>query len=147
LVPNTGVDLHPCEVDFLMILPHTYPDNAEVILGECKDEGGTIDANDVENLRRVADLLPANRFKTYIVFAKLAPFTPEETALAKTLNGPYQQRVILLTAREIEPYDIYERTKKELGINSHGGSPRELARVTSQIYFAASPAAGSTSGE
>jgi len=95
LVPNAGIDLCPCEVDFLMILSHTYPRKAEVILGECKDKGGTIDANDVGNLRRVADLLPANRFETYIVFAKLAPFTPEEAALAKTLNGPYQQRVIL----------------------------------------------------
>jgi hypothetical protein len=145
LVPNAGIDLRPCEVDFLMILPHTYADKAEVILGECKDEGGAIDAKDVENMRHVADLLPANRFETYIVFAKLASFTPEEAALAKTLNGPYQQRVILLTPRELEPYDIYERTKKELGIDSRGGSPGELARVTSQIYFAASPAAGSTS--
>jgi hypothetical protein len=148
LAPNAGIDLRPCEVDFLMILPHTYADKAnkaEVILGECKDEGGTIDAKDVENMRHVADLLPANRFETYIVLAKLAPFTSEEAALAQTLNGPYQQRVILLTARELEPYDIYERTKKELGIDSRGGRPGELARVTSQIYFAASPVTGSTS--
>lgn len=145
LVPNAGINACLCEVDFLMILPHTYPDKTEVILGECKDEGGTIDANDVEQLRRVADLLPGNRFKTYIVFAKLAPFTPEEAALAKTLNGPYQQRVILLTSRELEPYDIYERTKKELGIDLYGGRPSELARVTNQIYFAKLPATGSTS--
>jgi hypothetical protein len=146
LVPKAGIDRRPCEVDFLMILPHTYADKAEVILGECKDEGGTIDARDVENMRHVADLLPANRFETYIVFAKLAPFTPEEAALAKTLNGPYRQRVILLTARELEPYDIYERTKTELGVDSRGGSPRELARVTSQIYFATSPVATPTPG-
>jgi len=44
LVPSAGIDLRPCEVDFLMILPHTYPHKAEVILGECKDQGGTIDA-------------------------------------------------------------------------------------------------------
>jgi len=69
----------------------------------------------------------------------------EEAALAMTLNGPYQQRVILLTARELEPNDIYELTKKELRIDSHGGWPGELARVTSQIYFTASPVTGSTS--
>jgi hypothetical protein len=62
------------------------------------------------------------------------------------LNGPYQQRVILLTARELEPYYIYERTKKELGVDLHGGSPGELARVTSQIYFAALPVAAQTPG-
>jgi hypothetical protein len=43
--------------------------------------------------------------------------------------------------RELEPYDIYERTKKELGVDSYGGSPEELAHVTSQIYFDPSPAA------
>jgi len=147
LMPNAGINGCLFEVDFLMILSRTYPDKANVILGECKDERGTIDTNDVEHLRRVADLLPTNRFKTYIVFAKLAPFTPEEIALAKTLNGPYQQRVILLIARELEPYDIYERTEKEFEIDSHGGWPGELARVTSQIYFAASPVMGSPSGE
>ena len=146
LVPNAGIDLRPCEVDFLMVLPRSYPDKAAVILGECKDEGGVIESNDVENLRRVADLLPANRFESYILFAKLAPFTSEEVALAKSLNGPYQQRVILLTARELEPYDIYERTKKELGVESYGGSPEELARVTSQIYFAAPPVLAATQG-
>ena len=30
---------------------------------------------------------------------------------------------------------MYERTSKELGINSHGGSAAELANITSQIYF------------
>jgi hypothetical protein len=59
--------------------------------------------------------------------------------LIKDLNEPFQQRVILLTARELEPYHIYDRTQKELGIESHGGSPRELAHVTSHIYFAQSP--------
>jgi len=45
---------------------------------------------------------------------------------------------ILLTARELEPYRIYERTKKELSIESYGNSPQELAKVTSQIYFSGS---------
>jgi hypothetical protein len=123
-----------------MILPRTFPDKAEVILGECKDEGGQIDANDIANLRRIADALPVNRFDVYILLAKLAPFSAEEITLARSLNGPYQRRVILLTARELEPYHIYERTQKELGITSYGGSPDELAAVTDHIYFAAQPA-------
>jgi hypothetical protein len=139
LVPNAGIDLPACEIDFLMLIPRTYPEKADLLIGECKDIGGAVDAKDVENLRRIADAVPANRFKTYIVFGKLAPFTPEEIALIKDLNEPFQQRVILLTARELEPYHIYDRTQKELGIESHGGSPRELAHVTSHIYFAQSP--------
>jgi hypothetical protein len=52
-----------------------------------------LDGTDVENLRGVADALAANRFEAYILFAKLAPFTPEEIALARTLNGEYQRRL------------------------------------------------------
>ncbi len=125
----------PCEVDLVVVIPGVYPDKAEVLFGECKDEGGTIDAVDIANLRRIADALPDHRFDAYILLAKLGPFTPEEIALARTLNGPYQQRVILLTARELEPYHIFERTHKELGIQSHGGSPSDLAAATSRIYF------------
>src|SRR5215510_9358428 len=48
LTPNAGVDLPSCEVDFVMILPRRDLDKAEIILGECKDEGGFVDSKDVE---------------------------------------------------------------------------------------------------
>ena len=53
--------------------------------------------------------------------------------------------MILLTARELEPYLIYERTKREFpNIRGYGGTPEDLAQTTSAIYFrAAGP--GSTS--
>jgi hypothetical protein len=124
-----------CEIDLFWLNPDTYPDPAQVILGECKDEGFPIDTRDVDNLRRIADALPAHRFETFILFAKLSPFTPDEITLAKTLNGPFQRRVILLTARELEPYHIYERTQQETDITLHGVSPDELAAVTDQLYF------------
>ncbi len=133
--PRSGVDLPACEIDFLGIIPGRSLDRAEVILGECKDEGGQIDANDVENIRRVADAFPRRRFDVFILFAKLAPFSDDEVALAKSLNGEYQQRVILLTDRELEPFHLYERTQAETGIVTHGGSLEECARVTSAIYF------------
>jgi hypothetical protein len=135
LIPKAGVILPACEVDFLMVIPDRLAQKPQVLLGECKDEGGRIDAEDVEHLRQVADALPWRQFDTYIVVAKLAPFTPEEIALVRTLNGPYQNRVILLTARELEPYHIYERTEAELGIQSYGDTPEELASVTARIYF------------
>jgi hypothetical protein len=95
----------------------------------------------VDNLRRIAEALPAKRFEHFILFAKLAPFTHDEIALARTLNGPYQRRVIMLTARELEPYHLYERTQKETGITAHGISPDELAAVTTQLYFTDPPPA------
>jgi hypothetical protein len=130
-----------CEVDLVVILPRTFPHKTEVILGECKDRGGQIDADDIANLRKIADALPANRFEVYILLAKLAPFSNNEIELARTLNGPYQRRVIMLTERELEPYHVYERAQKELGIPSYGGSPEELAAVTDHIYFS-EPATG-----
>jgi hypothetical protein len=117
------------------VIPRGYPNKAEVILGECKDQGGVIDAADIDRLRQIADALPSNRFETYIVLAKLSPFTLEEIELAKTLNGPYGDRAILLTARELEPYHVYERVTKELGIALHGHSPGALAGATRRIYF------------
>jgi hypothetical protein len=66
--------------------------------------------------------------------AKLNPFTPEEIELAKTLNTDHQQRAILLTARELEPYHVCEQTKTEFDINGYGGTPEDLARKTANIY-------------
>jgi len=72
------------------------------------------------------------------VLSKLAPFTPEEIQRARTLNGEYEQRVILLTARELEPYMIYERTQLEFkNIRGYSGTPEDLAQATSEIYFRA----------
>ena len=135
--PNSGCQLPECEIDFLLVIPRNYPKKAEIILGECKDkyEGNAITSQDVEHLRQIADALPPDSFDTYIAFTKLAPFTSAEIAFTHSLNGRYQCRVILLTARELEPYFIYGRTKEELGIESHGGSPEDLAHTTSRIYF------------
>jgi len=145
LVPKDGTDLPKCEVDFAWVIPEPYPEKTVVVIGECKDQGknnaasvvkSTIDAVDIEHLRRVADALPRKRFSTYIVLAKLCPFTAEEIALAKTLNDRYHRRAILLTARELEPYHFYERTQLDFkDIKGHASSPEDLANNTSLMYF------------
>jgi len=145
LKPKVGVDLPVCEVDFVMILPKTYPDKALLILGETKD-GTSINADDIRNLERIADAIPKHRFDTYIALTKLVPFTAEEIELAKSLNSPYRRRVIMLTARELEPYHLYERTAKELGITSYGGTAEGLAETTHRIYFSG-PATPPQKGE
>ena len=144
LIPKQGRDLPRCEIDFVWVISEPYPEKSVVIIGECKDQGGqnlgrrtsTIDATDIEHLRCVADALPRKRFSTYIVLAKLCPFTAEEIELAKTLNDRYQRRTILLTARELEPYHFYERTILEFkDINHYGGTPEDLANNTAMMYF------------
>ena len=92
-----------CEIDFVWVSPRSpfvYDRKVAVILGECKDQQ-SIDSKDIENLRRLADALPRERFDTFVLLAKLSPFTRDETELARTLNGKYRLRAILLTARSI----------------------------------------------
>ncbi|WP_179040426.1 hypothetical protein [Rhizobium leguminosarum] len=137
LDPNEpGSGLPTCESDFC-ILASEDANKTAVIIGECKDAGGTIDENDINNLRRVAEALPDKRFQVYILLAKLAPFTTNEIALAKELNStPWIRRVIMLTARELEPYHMFERTNKELGLEiEHCFTFKDLAEATQLIYF------------
>lgn len=138
LEPTEGVNLPKCEVDFVWVIPRPYPRKTAIILGECKDQG-PIKLNkfeeDVEKLRRAADALPRRRFKTFVLLSKLAPFTPEEIERAKTLNDTYRWRAILLTARELEPYFIYECTKAEFAIKEHASTPEDLAEATFEMYF------------
>jgi len=142
LVPEDNPALPTCEIDFVWLVSGRYPEGITVILGECKDrgrkkgdDGGAISLTDINNLRAVADALPAKRFESFVLLAKLCPFTAEEIAAAKTLNGRYRQRAILLTERELEPWHIYERAKAELKIDAHAGSAERLAQATAAIYF------------
>jgi hypothetical protein len=144
LKPKDGIGLPTCEIDFLWVIPRPYPQKTAIILGECKDEGPIRlqdFENDIGNLRQVADALPRKRFKTFVLLAKLSPFTPEEIACAKTLNDEYRQRAILLTARELEPYHIFERTKREFNINEYGSTPEDWAEATVAMYFKPQPPA------
>jgi len=130
-------------VDFVWLVGESHPKKTTIILGECKDrgrtgggDGGTIDPTDISNLKRVADAFPQDRFETYILLAKLCPFTPQEIEAAKVLNEPYRRRVILLTDRELEPWHIFQRTKAESGINDlHADSAEDLALATAALYF------------
>ncbi|MBK8815651.1 MAG: hypothetical protein IPN42_09190 [Methylococcaceae bacterium] len=137
LEPKDGIDLPKCETDFVWVIARPYPHRTVVILGECKDKG-PIDATDIDNLRRVADSFPRKRFETFVLLAKLSPFTQEEIKHAKSLNDKYHRRAILLTSRELEPYHIYERTKTEFDIERerYGGTPDNLAEATVKMYFA-----------
>jgi len=136
--PVNGTALPKCEIDFVWLENGRFPKRDSLILAECKDQG-PIRADefqrDLDNLRQIADALPSHRFDTYILFVKLAPFTSNEIAMARTLNGPYRRRVILLTARELEPYHVTERLETEIGKHVYAGSVEELANLTAQLYF------------
>lgn len=139
LTPD-GAATNSCEIDFAWIIPRPYPRKTAIILGECKDVGPIKPEEfkrDIETLARIADALPAKRFKTFLLVSKLSPFTADEIEYAKALNTEYKQRAILLTERELEPYHIFERTKAEFDIDQYAGSPEDLAKVTAKMYFSA----------
>jgi len=144
LVPAPGSIANATEVDFVWLTTNRYPEKAELILAECKDRGraandgdpcDTITLNDIDRLRAVADELSAHRFEVFILLAKLSPFTESEVEAARTLNGPYRRRVIMLTPNELEPWHIAERMREDLKKHVHDGSPRHLAELTAAMYF------------
>jgi hypothetical protein len=141
LTPIAGAAHAPCEIDLVWLECDSYPmeEGTTVVLAECKDRGpiGREDfRRDIENLRRVADSFSHHRIRVYLLIVKLAPFTADEVAIARTLNPPQgQQRVILLTANELEPYHFFDRLDDHHRRNLFCGSPADLARATEQIYF------------
>lgn len=141
LTPLPGKLGKPCEIDLVWLMAKARWDENRtvIILGECKNKK-VIDANTVKSLAEVADAFPKDRFEVYILLSKIAPFTPDEIERAKALNTGGRRRVIMLTARELEPYFIYERTKKEFSFTDHGHDPQDMANITAEIYFSpASP--------
>jgi hypothetical protein len=148
LMPTVGQLSGACEIDFVWLIPCHYPKRPIIIIGECKDrgmsrsqngDGGTINENDVSNLRKIADSLPSERFEVYILLAKLCGFTPAEVELAKSLNDQNQPRVIMLTERELEPYHVYDRTKNFFKIEENASSPKDLAQATVAIFLDPEP--------
>jgi hypothetical protein len=136
LAPEDKPNSPFCEVDFVWLATDDDPENTVIVLGECKDRGvKAFTQDDIDKLRTVADDLSKRRLDAYVLLAKLAPFTAEEIAFAKSLNGPHHQRVILLTDRELEPWRIYERAKIDLGHEKHVIGIDGMARVTAAMYF------------
>lgn len=148
LSPTRGQLKGSCEVDFAWLIPGIYPEKSIIIIGECKDrgqspvhggDGGTINANDIRNLRVIADSFPPNRFQVFILLAKLCAFTPNEIELARSLNNDCQPRVIMLTERELEPTYFFERTWNSFDIEDHASTPEALARATIAIFLEPQP--------
>jgi hypothetical protein len=107
-------------------------------IGECKSNL-EITEDDVQHLRQVADAFPRRRIECYIIFSKTSSFSPDEIARCRKAQGEFQQRVILLSERELEPYFVYERTSKEYDVRTSAISLRDLAKATQNIYFEPRP--------
>jgi hypothetical protein len=124
----------PCEIDF-MVIEHSRRE-IEWAIGEAKSAGGEIDTNDIENMKAVADKLKTIGAYVYLIFAKAADsFTQKEIELFEaTKKQGY--RVILLTNKEIEPYDpYYESNDNEQLPHRYAHSFADMVRNSDFRYF------------
>lgn len=137
---SKSIAISKCETDFVTLAKSPLDGKIDIAIGECKTRKQISD-DDVKNLQTIADALPSERFNVYIIFSKLGSFTSEELVRVGRLNNKYRRRVILFAARELEPYDLYERTAKELNIALHADSFEDMANITEQVFL--QPSAGS----
>ena len=128
-----SAQVNPCETDFV-VLTRNNDGKPQLVIGECK-ANNDITREDVDNLKKVADAFPRNRMDVFMVFSKTGTFIKGEIDLCKSAKDKYNPRVILLTGRELEPYDIYDRTEKESQINRYSISLEDLAMNTISIFF------------
>ena len=140
---TTAMDLKPdsaeitkCETDFVVVVPKHRDGRIQIAIGECKTRK-SITEDDITKLKAVAAAFPSERFDVFVILAKLADFTSDEITYAASLNDEFHRRAILLTARELEPYHLYDRTSEEFDIDRIAVSFEDMVNITHQVYFQA----------
>jgi hypothetical protein len=131
-----GASINSCETDFV-VLSQDHEGRIELALGECKSKGPKyeITEDDVGNLSAVANAFPTDRVKVFLIFAKTGDFSVDEIQRCAMLQKSHPNRVIMLSARELEPYHVYERTAQEFNIRPTVISLENLAEATPHIFF------------
>lgn len=138
-----GIELWPdstqiehCETDFVVVLVPSFPHSGasvELLIAECKDAGGEITDNDIRKLTKVAEAFRKSVCHVFILFSKCGQFTPAEIERCKGARRKlfehqaqihYENNVIMLSERELEPYRIYERAEEEFEAQAVRAYPR-----------------------
>jgi hypothetical protein len=70
-----------------------------------------------------------------LIFAKTGDFSAGEIQRCATVQKSHPNRVIMLSARELEPYHVYERTAQQFNIRPTVISLKDLADATPHIFF------------
>jgi hypothetical protein len=130
-----GATIRNCETDLFVALPGR--DRIQVAIGECKDSGGHIELDDATKLAAVADAFPSDKFDSFVIFSKTAPFTEDEVESCRAAQHKSGGlRVIMLSDRELEPYFVYEKTSQQFKVRHSAASLDDMARVTHEVFFA-----------
>jgi hypothetical protein len=134
---SAGADIEPCESDFVAVVSGASGRSespAQILIGEAKT-GKPIDEQDVRKLGKLAKAIPKHLAQCFILLSKTETFSPDEIALAKTLNTEYERRVILWSRDELEPYYLYERAQDRLGERRYATTLTDMANITHQLWF------------
>jgi hypothetical protein len=134
---SAGADIEPCESDFVAVVSGASGRSespAQILIGEAKT-GKPIDEQDVRKLGKLAKAIPKHLAQCFILLSKTETFSPDEIALARTLNTEYERRVILWSRDELEPYYLYERAQDRLGERRYATTLTDMANVTHQLWF------------
>ncbi len=134
---TTTAAIEACEADFVAVTARAgvrHEGRVQILLGEAKTHS-VFDAEDVRKLGMLADAIQPDLADAYIMFPKTDAFTEAEVRLAQTLNQQYRKRVILWSREELEPYDVYERSKDRLGQLQYAATLTEMAAVTERLRF------------
>lgn len=138
-----GDNIPDCESDFVILLnKKTNTNKLELVIGECKSEGGEIDENDIQKLNAIAKAFPAKKFNIYILFSKLCAYTPEELEIISTLNDPSNKKVIIFSTSELEvctrvSASIYSSLLKDYKQPAplYAGSFEKMAEITQKFIL------------
>jgi hypothetical protein len=134
---SAGADIEPCESDFVAVVSGALGRSespAQILIGEAKT-GKPIDEQDVRKLGKLAKAIPEHLAQCFILLSKTETFSPDEIALARTLNTEYERRVILWSRDELEPYYLYERAQDRLGERRYATTLTDMANITHQLWF------------
>lgn len=119
-----------CETDCVWIV-NIDEGRPAIAIGECKDVGGRINQEDVDKLGALAAQLREEGLDAFIILAKLAAFEDAEVALSRNLRVQGRERVVMLTAHELETYGIWQEESApfaRIGIE-------RLCSITTRKYF------------
>jgi hypothetical protein len=134
---SAGAAIESCESDLVAVVGGALgisESPVQIVFGEAKTEG-PIELEDVRKLGMLADVVPPELAQAFILFSKTGAFSPDEIALARTLNTAHRQRVILWSRDELEPFYTYERSRDKLGEAWHAVSLTDMADITRRLYF------------
>jgi hypothetical protein len=135
----TGTDMSwpgledPAETD-LVVITQSYEHKPQLIIGECKTKM-QISAEQLDKLLAAAARFDGSGIEVFIMLAKAAAdFTEEELNLIKARQSA-TSNFILLTPRELEPYEPYETVELEELRNHSPLSLEEWAHYSHVLYL------------